>query len=65
MKCILVHLYLTSLQILAAGLFKHEYHQKIKRIRYFCYSKNTNKVNVHKCKNQNTPGGYLPVHSQQ
>ena len=35
------------------------------RTRYFCYSKNANKINVHKCKNQNIPSGYLRAQSQQ
>ena len=35
------------------------------RTQYFCYGKNNNKINVHKCKNQNIPNGYLPAQSQQ
>ena len=27
--------------------------------------KNPNKINVHKCKNQNVPSGYLPAQTQQ
>ena len=31
----------------------------------FCYSKNANKINVHKHKNQNVSGGCLLAQSQQ
>ena len=33
------------------------------KTRYFCYSKNTNKINVQKSKNQTIPSGYLPTQS--
>ena len=39
--------------------------KKLIRTQYFCYSKNANKINVHKLKNQNIPSGYLPAQSQQ
>ena len=43
-----------NLQTLAAGLLKHDVKNPIKT-RYFCYSKNANKINLHKRKNQNIP----------
>ena len=39
--------------------------KKLDKTRNFCYSKNTNKINVHNRKNQNIPSGYLPAQSQQ
>ena len=53
-------------RLLAAGLFKHWMTlKKPRRTWYFCYSKNANKINVHTCKNQNIPTGYLPAQGQQ
>ena len=34
------------------------------KTRYFSYSKNANKINVHKRKNHNISSGYLPAQRQ-